>query len=63
MTLREARRQSGLKTSYICYVMGFTSSMLYLLEQGKYPVSDRFRKAFAELYGLSVADIQFLKTS
>ena len=63
MTLTEARKQSGFKTSYICKQMNFTRAYLYGLEKGLYPCSVLHRKKFAELYGYKVTDIQYTTTN
>ena len=63
ITLKQARKQSGLKTGYICKFMGFSTAFLYGLENGLYPVSQENRVRFSTIYGCKVTDIQYAKTN
>lgn len=50
-TLKDVRKQSGLKTGYICQKLGICTTYLYQMENNNVPVPYERKLQFCKLYG------------
>ena len=61
MTLKEARKQSGLKANFIADKIGVSRRMLYYYENGKNTIPHEKLKQLAKMYGVKISNLSILR--